>query len=297
MNDFGTRLKYARKQKKITQLQLAEMLGVEQSTISNYENDLRIPAASILIEIANRMEISIDDLLGRTETSETINVSAEALTESFSKIQSQFLKALLQGRDQEAMREILNYKFQRESLIGLFTEVFLPTLKEVGALWESGKIGVAQEHHISDTIDRLIVALNKSFPEQSEKPYTAVFMLPGAEEHQLVLKMTAELFKVRGWKTIYLGRSIPADSLEAFLKANKVDLVVLSVTQKMHLNSCDYLIKVIKGFPESYRPRILVGGKAVDHEAYALQILGADDYAESLKDLDEKIDRYELEHS
>lgn len=297
MNDFGTRLKHARKQKKITQLQLAEMLGVEQSTISNYENNLRVPAASALMEIANLMQMSIDDLLGRTETMEASKVSAEALSESLSEIQSQFLKELLQGRDEEALREILNHRFGRESLTGLFTEVFVPTLNEVGVLWETGKIGVAREHHISDTIDRLIVAVDKELPEQPVKPLTAVFLLPGAEEHQLMLKMAAELFKARGWKTIYLGRSVPAASLENFLKSNKVDLVVLSVTLKMHLNSCEYLIKIIKGFPESYRPRILVGGSAIDHEAYALQTLGADDYAASLKDLEEKLELYESEHS
>ncbi|MFR3008340.1 MAG: helix-turn-helix domain-containing protein, partial [Pseudoruminococcus massiliensis] len=42
--DFGNRLKTLRIKKKLTQQQLADLLGLTKSVISAYENGLRYPA-------------------------------------------------------------------------------------------------------------------------------------------------------------------------------------------------------------------------------------------------------------
>jgi transcriptional regulator with XRE-family HTH domain len=62
--DFGNRLKTLRIKKKLTQQQLADLLGLTKSVISAYENGLRYPAYDVLIKISRIFKVSTDFLLG-----------------------------------------------------------------------------------------------------------------------------------------------------------------------------------------------------------------------------------------
>lgn len=61
------RLKELRKKKKISQLKLAMDLGMNQNSISRYENLERQADYETLIKIADYFNVSIDYLLGRTD--------------------------------------------------------------------------------------------------------------------------------------------------------------------------------------------------------------------------------------
>ena len=61
------RLKELRKKKKISQLKLAMDLGMNQNSVSRYENLERQADYETLIKIADYFNVSIDYLLGRTD--------------------------------------------------------------------------------------------------------------------------------------------------------------------------------------------------------------------------------------
>lgn len=60
---FSDRLKFLRKQHKITQEQLAKIINVERSSIGKYESSNTIPSIETLIKISKYFNISIDYLL------------------------------------------------------------------------------------------------------------------------------------------------------------------------------------------------------------------------------------------
>ena len=62
--NVGNRLKTLRIKKKLTQQQLADLLGLTKSVISAYENGLRYPAYDVLIKISRIFKVSTDFLLG-----------------------------------------------------------------------------------------------------------------------------------------------------------------------------------------------------------------------------------------
>ncbi len=64
---FGPRLKQLRNEKKITQSDLAKLLGVSPSTIGMYEQNRREPDTKTLKIFADYFEVSFDYLLGRSE--------------------------------------------------------------------------------------------------------------------------------------------------------------------------------------------------------------------------------------
>ena len=72
--DFSNRLKELRTQAGLTQLQLAQQLGVTKSVISFYELSERAPSPDVLIRVARIFHVSTDYLLG-LDKKETIDVS------------------------------------------------------------------------------------------------------------------------------------------------------------------------------------------------------------------------------
>ncbi len=64
------KLKELRKKRKISQLKLAMDLGMNQNSISRYENGEREADYKSLIAFADYFDVSIDYLLGRTDNPE-----------------------------------------------------------------------------------------------------------------------------------------------------------------------------------------------------------------------------------
>ena len=64
---LSERLKYLRREKKLSQAALAEAIGVGQSSIASYERDERKPSYEVLCLLADYFEVSTDYLLGRTD--------------------------------------------------------------------------------------------------------------------------------------------------------------------------------------------------------------------------------------
>ena len=67
MGKFGERLKKLREEKNILSKDLASIINVEPSTITNWEKGNRSPKEDMLIRIADYFDCSIDYLLGRTD--------------------------------------------------------------------------------------------------------------------------------------------------------------------------------------------------------------------------------------
>lgn len=70
---FGDRLKELREDMGLSQDDLAEILGVKQSTISSYETNAILPSLDIAVKIADYFSVSLDYLTCRTKIMHNIN--------------------------------------------------------------------------------------------------------------------------------------------------------------------------------------------------------------------------------
>ena len=70
MADFRENLRKLRTDNSLTQEELSKKLNVSPSTISQYENGIREPGISQLINIAKTFNVSVDYLLGLTNIKE-----------------------------------------------------------------------------------------------------------------------------------------------------------------------------------------------------------------------------------
>ena len=63
----GDRIKSLRNEAGYTRVELAEKLGMPQTTLRNYENNAREPGHDFLIKIAKEFNVTTDYLLGLSE--------------------------------------------------------------------------------------------------------------------------------------------------------------------------------------------------------------------------------------
>ena len=62
---IGERLKQARKNKKMSQQELGDALGVTKVSICGYETGVRVPTMENFVQLINILDLSPDYLLGR----------------------------------------------------------------------------------------------------------------------------------------------------------------------------------------------------------------------------------------
>lgn len=118
---IGIFLRELRKEKKLTQEQLSEILGVTNRSVSRWENGVNLPDFDLVIEIATYFDVSIEEFL-----------DGERKTESMEKKTEQ---TLLKVADYENQSKI---KFSRR-MCGLFIAAIFSFL--VYAVIEAKGIG------------------------------------------------------------------------------------------------------------------------------------------------------------
>lgn len=64
---LSKRLRQCRKEKRLSQLEVAILCDITEKTYQNYELMTREPKLEILIRIANNFDVSLDYLVGRTD--------------------------------------------------------------------------------------------------------------------------------------------------------------------------------------------------------------------------------------
>lgn len=67
MRELGERLRRLRESVKLSQVKMAELLGVKQSSINRYEQGQSTPSLETLVRYADYFDVSLDYLLARTD--------------------------------------------------------------------------------------------------------------------------------------------------------------------------------------------------------------------------------------
>lgn len=77
--EIGNRIRKYREDRKLSQKQLAELIGVSNSRVSNWEQGINRPDADILAELCRALKVSPSELLD-------VHLSDEEITEQERKV-------------------------------------------------------------------------------------------------------------------------------------------------------------------------------------------------------------------
>jgi DNA-binding transcriptional MerR regulator len=129
-------------------------------------------------------------------------------------------KLAMMNFDQNLFFSTYNTLLSEKSFREVFYEVFIPLMEEIGFLWQAETITPAHEHFISYLIKlKLLTNTEKIQSEKATKEDRLfVLYLPMNEIHELGLMYLNYEILLSGYKTIYLGESVPIDSLKDLKK-------------------------------------------------------------------------------
>mgnify|MGYP003522531339 FL=1 len=126
----------------------------------------------------------------------------------------------------------------------VFYEVFIPFLEEIGYLWQTDTISPAHEHFVSYLIKQKVLSETEKVQAipSTKNDRTYVLFLPLNEIHELGLMYLNYELLDNGYKTIYLGESVPTECLKD-LKASFDNLTFISYLNDKDTegNSTDYI--------------------------------------------------------
>lgn len=289
-NEFTIRLKELRKNRGLTQKDAAKLLGIGQTTIANYENGTRVPDLTKVSEIADLFKVSVDFLLGREGYALTVQ-EKKPDEEKPDYSYEEYMKSLLDG-DKKAVRKIL-LSFLKKGVPSrvIYEDYIRRSLTEVGELWEKGELPIWKEHFISEiSLENMAMIKRRKYKESDDRK-PILLLTPGAEQHNIGLKMIGDMLESNGHNIIYLGNLIPTDNIIQAIEEKKPYAIVFSVTVAYHIDSAKNLIDILKQRFGTKTPTILIGGSAFEHVENVEITTGADKFCKDFDEIEKNLRR------
>ena len=181
--------------------------------------------------------------------------------------------------DQALFFNTYNSLLAERSFREIFIEVFIPLLNELGLLWQTDTIGPAHEHFITNLIKQKIYINTEKLQiiEPTRKDKVFVLFLPENEIHELGLLFLNYEINLKGYKSIYLGQTMPIENLVDIIKyynnAYFVSYFTVSPTK-------DELTKYIASFEKEVNS---VGNSKLWVLGHQVQHMVSEDLPESIR--------------
>jgi methanogenic corrinoid protein MtbC1 len=190
-----------------------------------------------------------------------------------------FVQAILTGARTAALtiaREALRHGARIQDL---YADVFQDALYDVGRLWETNVITVAQEHMATAVTQYVMAHVFGTVDAATERRGIAVMTGVPGELHHVGALMVSDMLEAHGWQVHFLGSNLPIPSILSTLADTRPQLLGISVTMVFNLHHATRLIAAAKRAAPGVR--VVVGGAACRGDAW--RETGADDYASDVR--------------
>lgn len=129
------------------------------------------------------------------------------------------LKMAMINFDQVLFYSTYNNLLENKTFSEIFYSVFMPLLTEIGLLWQTDTITPAHEHFLTVHIKQKILLNTERLQLLEPKPVSKSFVLylPENEIHDIGLLFINYQLRSKGYHTIFLGESVPMESLTDLL--------------------------------------------------------------------------------
>lgn len=130
--------------------------------------------------------------------------------------QERFILSMLQI-DEQKFTHALEESIRLHGMERTFGEKVFPFFERIGILWQAGAITPVHEHFVSNLLKQKLFAETNKIPFDPNAP-SFISFLPEGEAHELSLLYYTYLARTRGYRTIYLGSSLPLNDVISSLK-------------------------------------------------------------------------------
>jgi methanogenic corrinoid protein MtbC1 len=221
------------------------------------------------------LEIGLHSLAGAPSILESF-IETDA---PLSSLACRYMDALLRGDRLSASTMVLEAVRQGTAIKDIYLHIFQRCQREIGRLWQTNQISVAQEH-FSTAVTQLVMSQLYPYIFASEKKgRRLVATCVGGELHELGARMVADFFEMDGWDTYFLGANTPMETVLCTIAEREVDVLAISATMTFHIDQVTALTAELRRAGLDKRTKVLVGGYPFNIAPDLWQTVGADGYA------------------
>lgn len=139
-----------------------------------------------------------------------------------------------------------------------------PLARRVGDEWEGGRVGVGDEHRMTQVLlDALLVA--RPSPGRLDNPPVAIVGAAEGNRHDFGAQMVRCALEAVNWRVIYLGADVPTEDVAAQQMRENASLICLSFVPPQIGADVDRTLDLLAlHYGATGGPAVAVGGSAVD---------------------------------
>jgi len=212
-----------------------------------------------------------DDALARLVSQGSAGVTLPAPQTGPSKVLESCLAATRSSNARQ-FEETLVQAMLQLGHHGLLEKVIGPLAQEIGNLWREGSMTAAHEHFASAVIRNFLVGNFRRFANSLDMP-CLVITTPAGQYHELGAVIVAAAANDLGWRTVYLGTSLPAAEIAGAVIQNRALAIALSIVYPLDDPLLSEELHNLRRYLGSIP--IIVGGRAADAYGRTLQEIGA----------------------
>ena len=174
---------------------------------------------------------------------------------------SLFVQALLSGQRAAAVTVAREMLRAGHTVLDVYADLIQDALYDIGRLWESNQISVAQEHMATAISQHVMAQIHEAQPPPTARRGRAVITGVQGELHQVGAMMVADVLEADGWDVRFLGTNVPHEAVLAAVTAHRAEILGISSTVLFNLPSMIEIVSLVKGRLGAAAPRILLGAQ------------------------------------
>ena len=175
------------------------------TNIRAYNDDQLKKILNISFLINNGLKISKIASLSLDELSTKV-ISLTSSTDSFEAQINDFVICSLQF-DEPLFEKTYDSLRKNHTLSYIYENIFIPTLRRIGALWSSGELFPAQEHFLSNLIKQKFYHAIEAAESTIKRGKKAYLFLPPWEDHDFALLYSNMVLKENGFDVVNVGKN------------------------------------------------------------------------------------------
>lgn len=183
--------------------------------------------------------------------------------DGYAVLREQLIQAFIHYQGQEARRilsKLLPLSFEER-----LHQIFFPVLREIGELWASGAINVAQEHYASAIIrDQLVSILLGVGTQNTRMPHAACATFP-EEQHEIAAIALGVHLALNGYRVSYLGANLPLADLLEFVSQQQPSLICISAIMAPAREQVLHYARTLREHSPPHT-RLILGGRGMQQD-------------------------------
>lgn len=266
---------------------IVELTGLKQPNASNHLSRLRsrglVRANKVGRQVyyclaCPKVESVVRSACGQS-SSRNRCCDAEALVKEYAR-------GAIKG-DEGECGEILDRLLRSgATMLAIYEDLLASAQRLVGCWYETGEIDEAQEHMASCLTERMMARVAQASGAPSSTDRAAVLGCAEGNLHQIGVRMVADYLRQAGWRTLFLGASVPTAAFLETVRRHRPAAVFIGCSSEAAVAATLGLVSSLRS--DSNEFLVFVGGGFSPCDAAAFLAAGADFVSCSLRQFAEE---------